>query len=144
MIRRITLIEPKNDHLHIFSKFELPRLGSILLATIMRDTGYEAEALFMRDREILARGARNRPRRHFHDHCHRHQRLRHCRRISGAGIPVVFGGPHASFLPEEALEHGDYCIIGRRGNGLPAPRGGAERQAALSRGARAGRGGKAA
>ena len=55
MIRRITLIEPKNDHLHIFSKFELPRLGSTLLATIMRDRGYQAESLFMRSKDILAK-----------------------------------------------------------------------------------------
>ena len=36
------------------------------------------------------------------------------------GIPVVFGGPHVTFVPEEALEHGDYCIIGRRRDG-PSP-----------------------
>ena len=45
MIRRITLIEPENEHLHIFSKFVLPRLGTILLATIMRDRGYAARTI---------------------------------------------------------------------------------------------------
>ena len=119
MIRRITLIEPKNDHLHIFSKFVLPRLGSILLATIMRDRGYAAEALFMSRREILARGVE--------------ADLVGISTITATatsayaladyfrekGTPVVFGGPHATFLPEEALEHGDYCITGEGETGLP-------------------------
>ena len=103
MIKRITLIEPKNDHLHIFSKFELPRLGSILLATIMRNKGYQAESLFMKSREIRAR--------------HIETDLVGISTITATatsayaiadgfrkqGIPVVFGGPHVSFLPEEAL-----------------------------------------
>ncbi len=119
MISRITLIEPKNDHLHIFSKFVLPRLGSILLATIMRDRGYTAEALFMSRKEILARGveadlvgistisATATSAYALADH------------FRQRGIPVVFGGPHVTFLPEEALEHGDYCIAGEGETGLP-------------------------
>jgi radical SAM superfamily enzyme YgiQ (UPF0313 family) len=35
------------------------------------------------------------------------------------GMPVVYGGPHASFLPEEALEHGDYVIVGEGETGFP-------------------------
>jgi len=119
MIKRITLIEPTNDHLHIFSKFVLPRLGSILLATIMRDRGYSAEALFMSRKEILARGvqadlvgistitATATSAYALADH------------FQEKGIPVVFGGPHVTFLPEEALEHGDYCITGEGETGLP-------------------------
>jgi radical SAM superfamily enzyme YgiQ (UPF0313 family) len=119
MIRRITLIEPTNDHLHIFSKFVLPRLGNILLATIMRDRGYSAEALFMSRKEILARGvqadlvgistitATATSAYALADH------------FREKGIPVVFGGPHVTFLPEEALEHGDYCITGEGETGLP-------------------------
>jgi radical SAM superfamily enzyme YgiQ (UPF0313 family) len=119
MIKKITLIEPKNDHLHIFSKFELPRLGSILLATIMRDKGYQAESLFMKSREIRAR--------------HIETDLVGISTITATatsayaiadefrsrGIPVVFGGPHVSFLPEEALEHADYCITGEGETGFP-------------------------
>ena len=32
---------------------------------------------------------------------------------------MVFGGPHVTFVPEEALEHGDYCITGEGETGLP-------------------------
>jgi radical SAM superfamily enzyme YgiQ (UPF0313 family) len=119
MIRRITLIEPKNDHLHIFSKFELPRLGSILLATIMRDKGYQSESLFMRSADILSRKIVT--------------DLVGISTITATatsayavaddfrkrGIPVVFGGPHVSFLPEEALEHADFCITGEGETGFP-------------------------
>ncbi len=28
------------------------------------------------------------------------------------GIPVLMGGPHVTFLPEEALEHSDFIIRG--------------------------------
>jgi radical SAM superfamily enzyme YgiQ (UPF0313 family) len=119
MIRRITLIEPKNDHLHIFSKFVLPRLGTILLATILRDRGYAAESLFMSRKEILARPvnadlvgistitATATSAYALADH------------FRERGIPVVFGGPHVTFVPEEALEHGDYCIAGEGETGLP-------------------------
>ncbi len=119
MIRRVTLIEPKNDHLHIFSKFILPRLGTILLATIMRDRGFEARALYGSGRELMARRldtdlvgistitATATAAYALGDH------------FRARGIPVVFGGPHASFLPEEALQHGDFCISGEGETGFP-------------------------
>ena len=113
MIRRITLIEPENEHLHIFSKFVLPRLGTILLATIMRDRGYAARTFFLPAKEAAARGldadlvgistiTATAPGAYaLGDH------------FRSRGIPVVFGGPHVSFLPEEALEHGTSASRGK-------------------------------
>jgi len=34
-------------------------------------------------------------------------------------MPVVMGGPHVSFLPEEALEHADFCIVGEGETSFP-------------------------
>ena len=34
-IKRISFIEPSAPGLHIFSKFPIPRLGAVLLATIL-------------------------------------------------------------------------------------------------------------
>lgn len=119
MIRRITFIEPENENLHIFSKFVLPRLGTILLATIMRDRGYAARTYFLPAKEAVARGldadlvgistiTATAPAAYaLGDH------------FRARGIPVVFGGPHVSFLPDEALEHGDYCITGEGEEGFP-------------------------
>ena len=55
MIKKITMIEPKNDHLHIYSQYQMPRLGGVLLATIMKERGYQSEALFMETDEVRAR-----------------------------------------------------------------------------------------
>jgi radical SAM superfamily enzyme YgiQ (UPF0313 family) len=119
MIRRITLVEPKTERLHIFSRFELPRLGCVLLATILRDRGYEARAAFASRAEFLSRPlaadlvgvsaiTATAPASYaIADACR------------AQGIPVVFGGPHASFLPEESLEHADWCITGEAETSLP-------------------------
>ncbi len=119
MIRRITLIEPKTDHLHIFSRFPLPRLGGILLATIMRDRGFDSRALFMRRQEvpvadlatdlvgISAITATAPPAYALADS------------FRARGVPVVLGGPHPSFLPEEALGHADFCIAGEAEESFP-------------------------
>jgi hypothetical protein len=54
-IRKISFIEPTNDHFSIFSLYELPRLGSILLATLLRDKGFSTESVFMRAKGVLER-----------------------------------------------------------------------------------------
>jgi radical SAM superfamily enzyme YgiQ (UPF0313 family) len=120
MIERISFIEPKSDHLHIFSKYELPRLGGILLATIMRDRGYRTEALFQKTRDVL--------RRDMHPDLVAISTITPTAVAAYAigdafrsrGVPVVYGGPHVSFLPEEALEHGDYCVVGEGELAMPA------------------------
>ncbi len=113
------MIEPRSENLHIFTRFELPRLGAVLLATILRDRGLEAEALFMDRRTLIARRIETdlagislitatAPAGYaVADDFHRR------------GVPVVFGGPHATFAPEEALQHGDYVITGEAEESLP-------------------------
>jgi len=119
MIRRVAMIEPRSENLHIFSRFELPRLGTVLLATILRERGLEAEALFMDRHQLIARRIE--------------ADLAGVSLITATapaayavaddlrrrGVPVVLGGPHASFLPEEALQHGDYVISGEAEAALP-------------------------
>ncbi len=119
MIRRVTLIEPENDRLHIFSKFVLPRIGNILLATIMRDRGYTTEALFMSQEEVLGRRVETDLVGISTITATANSAYTLADRFRERGIPVVFGGPHVSFVPEEALEHGDYCIAGEGETGFP-------------------------
>src|SRR3989442_2390215 len=40
-LKKLVFVEPKSTHLHIYSRVCIPRLGSILLATIMRAKGYD-------------------------------------------------------------------------------------------------------
>jgi len=41
-------------------------------------------------------------------------------RIRSMGIPVIMGGPHVTFMPDEALEHADYIIRGEGEKALMA------------------------
>src|SRR2546427_3170139 len=43
-LRKLVFVEPKSTHLHIYSRVCIPRLGSVLLATIMRAKGYDVRA----------------------------------------------------------------------------------------------------
>ncbi len=112
MVKNIVLIEPKTEKLNIFSKYELPRLGTIILATIAKKLGYNAQVLFMRKKDILSQDLlpdlvgistiTNTATNAYElaDHYGR------------KGIPVVMGGPHVTFLPDEALEHAKFVIMG--------------------------------
>src|SRR4030042_962900 len=111
MVGKILFIEPKNDHLHIFSRYELPRLGSLLLATILKKKGYKTEVLFMKSRDILRRKMNPDLVAISAITPTAESSYRIADAFRAKGIPVVFGGPHVTFLPQEALEHGDYCVI---------------------------------
>jgi radical SAM superfamily enzyme YgiQ (UPF0313 family) len=120
MIRKISFIEPKNDHLHIYSRYELPRLGNILLATILRDAGYKTEAFFMKSRDILRFGISADLAAISTITATAESAYAIGDSLSARGIPVVYGGPHVTFFPEEALEHGDFCICGEGERAMPA------------------------
>ena len=40
-LRKFVFVEPKSTHLHVYSRVTIPRLGSVLLGTIMRNKGYD-------------------------------------------------------------------------------------------------------
>ena len=110
---KIIFIEPKAPNLHIFSKFPLPRLGTILLGTIARDEGWDAAVIVEERKEIdwdeiatadivgISTITSTAPRA-----------FAIADRVQKLGIPVILGGPHVSFLPDEALEHSDFLIRG--------------------------------
>lgn len=119
-INDIAFCEPKTEKLHIYSKFQLPRIGSTLLATIMRDLGYQTHSYFLKKSDFLAMNVRTdllclstitttAPVAYQIADIYREK-----------GIPVVIGGPHVTALPEEALEHCDFVIRGEGEIPLPA------------------------
>jgi radical SAM superfamily enzyme YgiQ (UPF0313 family) len=118
-ISKVSLIEPTNDHFSIFSLYELPRLGGVLLATILRDRGLAAESVFMRASRVLERRTTAdlvgisaiTPTAKSSYLVADHFRAR--------GVPVVIGGPHVTFVPEESLAHADFCIAGESEMALP-------------------------
>src|SRR2546428_12359012 len=112
-LRKLVFVEPKSTHLHIYSRVTIPRLGSVLLGTIMRDKGYDVRvyiedihAIDMKEvmsADLVAISAitSTAP-----------QSYRLADRVREAGIIPVLGGTHVSFLPEEAIKHADYVVRG--------------------------------
>ena len=112
-MRKIIFIEPKSPNLHIFSQFPLPRLGVFILGAIVKEKGWDAEVILEQFQKIDFEKIRNAdivgistitptaPRAYAI-----------ADRIRSLGIPVIIGGPHVTFLPDEALEHAEYVIRG--------------------------------
>src|SRR5437870_1898434 len=112
-LKKLVFVEPKSTHLHIYSRVCIPRLGSILLATIMRAKGYDVR-VYIEDihpvdmNEVLSAGlvaisaiTSTAP-----------QSYRLADQVRQAGAIAVIGGTHTSFLPDEGLEHADFVVRG--------------------------------
>jgi radical SAM superfamily enzyme YgiQ (UPF0313 family) len=112
-LRKLVFVEPKSTHLHIYSRITIPRLGSVLLATMMRNKGYDVR-VYIEDihaidmKEVLSADlvaisaiTSTAP-----------QSYRLAGAVRAAGGLAVLGGTHVSFLPEEAIAHADYVVRG--------------------------------
>lgn len=112
-IRKIVFIEPKSPGAHVYSKWGLPRLGTLTLGTILERGGYEVkvfledirgidfEKVFDADAVGISTITSTAPRAY-----------EMANQIRKAGIPVFMGGPHVSFMAEEALLHCDFVLCG--------------------------------
>jgi radical SAM superfamily enzyme YgiQ (UPF0313 family) len=112
-MRKIIFIEPKSPNLHIFSHFPLPRLGVFILGAIGKEKGWDTEVIVeqfqkidfekMRDADLVGVSTitSTAPRAYAI-----------ADKIRALGVPVILGGPHVTFLPDEALEHADFVMRG--------------------------------
>ena len=110
---KFLFIEPKAPGLHIYSKFPIPRLGNVLLGTMARERGWDVEVVVEDFTELdaadlpaadfvgLSTITSTAPRAYQYADTYRKR-----------GVPVIMGGPHVSFMPDEAMDHSDYVIIG--------------------------------
>ena len=112
---KITLIEPSPPGFHVYTFVRQVRLGLPLMATLLRDRGHDVEVYAESLGEVdwarvlssdlvgissttstVVKG------------------YRYAERVRESGIPVVMGGPHVTFMVDEAL---DYCDYVARGEG---------------------------
>jgi radical SAM superfamily enzyme YgiQ (UPF0313 family) len=120
-IQKVLFIEPRSPREHIFSRVAIPRLGSLLLGTILEQQGIEVKVVveeismpdyatldFQPDLVGISSISSTAPRAYELADYYRSQ-----------GVPVVLGGAHPSFLPLEGLEHADYVICGEAEEALP-------------------------
>jgi len=119
--RKIVFIEPKSPNLHIFSTFVIPRLGTLILGTIMKELGWQVEVILEENEEVdfeniksadivgISTITSTAPRAYTI-----------ADKVSELGIPVVMGGPHVTFLADEALLHCDFVIRSEGEKAFPA------------------------
>jgi radical SAM superfamily enzyme YgiQ (UPF0313 family) len=112
-IKRVSFIEAGSPGLHIFSKFPIPRLGAVLLSTILRARGHEVKAFiedvaepdwsFIENSDLVCISTitSTAPKAYQIGN-----------RLKALGIPVIMGGAHPTFLPDESLEYADFVIRG--------------------------------
>lgn len=117
---KIVFIEPKSPNLHIFSKFVIPRLGTLILGTIMKKMNWDVQVIIEENEELdfdciqsadmvgISTITSTAPRAYTI-----------ADQVRAMGITVIMGGPHVTYLPEEALEHADFVFRGEAENALP-------------------------
>jgi radical SAM superfamily enzyme YgiQ (UPF0313 family) len=119
-IGRVSFIEAKSPGAHIFSKFPIPRLGAVLLSTILKKRGHEVKAFiediaepdwsYIENSDIVCISTITSTTLRAYEIADRMRKRK---------IPVIMGGAHPSFMPGEALEHADYVVRGEGDLTLP-------------------------
>jgi radical SAM superfamily enzyme YgiQ (UPF0313 family) len=108
---RITFIEPAAPGFHVYSFVKQMRLGLPLLGAMMTERGHEvriyAEALSDVDwDDVLSSdlvGISTTTSTAV-------RAYRYAQRVRDAGLPVIMGGPHVTFMASEALDFCDYVV----------------------------------
>ena len=112
-LKKLVFVEPKSTHLHVYSRVCIPRLGSVLLGTIMRAKGYDVR-VYIEDihdldmKEVLSADlvaisaiTSTAP-----------QSYKLADMMRAAGKIVVMGGTHTSFMADEGMQHADFIVRG--------------------------------
>ncbi|NMB41505.1 MAG: B12-binding domain-containing radical SAM protein [Firmicutes bacterium] len=112
-MKKIILIEPKTKKGHVYSTTRMPRLGLPLLGTQLKEAGYDvsihvnqSEALpwpKLLEADLVGISTTTST---------SHEAYRIAGYLHSQNVPIIIGGIHATFLPEEALQYADYVVRG--------------------------------
>lgn len=112
-MKRIVFIETKSSHIHVYSSVHIPRLGSVLLGTLLKQHGYHVDVFIEEiapvDFEIVRQADLVGISTLTSTAPHSYQLAKEIREL---GIPVVLGGTHVTFVPDEGLDHADFVLRG--------------------------------
>jgi radical SAM superfamily enzyme YgiQ (UPF0313 family) len=118
---KIVLIEARPAHYNGFERFVIPRLGLPIMAAMLNARGHETkvyvpqlESLWPHGFDILRADlvgistvTPSAPEAY-----ELARWVRRANRLRSREVPIVLGGPHVTFLPEEGLEHADFVARG--------------------------------
>ena len=115
-IEKIVLIETKSPGLHIFSAAKLPRLGIALIATILNKNGFKVKAYCEDFAAIDYNEVKDADRVGISSitstSTRSYKLISEIKKIN-PDVPIIMGGAHPTFMPEEVIENGsDYAVRG--------------------------------
>ena len=111
MKKKILFIEPKPSAYNVYSAFYLPRLGLPLLGAILKKHGYHVDIYLQNKNNVPIRKIREADLVGITtttSTCYEAYKI--ARLARSFGKPVVLGGSHVTFKPEEGLQHADVVV----------------------------------
>lgn len=117
---KIALVEATSPKTHVYSRTYLPRVGVATLGAILKERGYRcdvwikpmnaAEQKNLETYDIVGIGSLSSTIQEAYAMADG---------LRKKNIPVIMGGPHVTFMPDEALTHCDYVVTGEGEETLP-------------------------
>jgi len=117
---KVALVEAISSSTNVYSRTYLPRAGVATLGAVLKKLGYPCEIFFHRMSaeevkqlekfDVVGIGSLSST---------IDEAYRLADRLRSKRVMVVMGGPHVTFMPEEAIEHCDYAVLGEGEVALP-------------------------